>query len=156
MIEMIWAMDENRLIGKGNLLPWHIKKDLEYFKNKTVNKTVLMGDRTYQSLKHYYKSRKLPFGKIYVANNEKHANYADAETINDLKHFFQSTEEDIMVIGGRTVYELALPYASRLYVTYVLDVYEGDVYFPYFRLADFKLITKKLEERLIFAVYERI
>lgn len=156
MIEMIWAMDENRLIGKGNLLPWHIKKDLDYFKRKTRNKVVLMGDRTYRSLKHYYKDKKLPFEKIYVANNEDHTGYPDAETVGDLERFLETTVEDLMVIGGRTVYEVALPYASRLYITYVLGTHEGDVYFPDFRLADFRLVKKVMEERLIFAVYERI
>ncbi len=156
MIEMIWAMDENRLIGKGNLLPWHIKKDLDYFKRKTRNKVVLMGDRTYRSLKHYYKDKKLPFEKIYVANNEDHTGYPDAETVWDLERFLEKADEDLMVIGGRTVYEVALPYAFRLYITYVLGTHEGDVYFPDFRLADFKLVKKEMEERLIFAVYERI
>ncbi|MFA6693170.1 MAG: dihydrofolate reductase, partial [Acholeplasmataceae bacterium] len=49
MIMMIWAMDENHLIGKGNLLPWHYPKDLEYFKKMTSDVSVLMGDMTYQS-----------------------------------------------------------------------------------------------------------
>jgi dihydrofolate reductase len=156
MIEMIWAMDENRLIGKGNLLPWHIKKDLDYFKEKTKNKVVLMGDRTYRSLKHYYRGKQLPFKKIYVANNEDHFAYPDAELVQDLERFLATTDEDLIVIGGRTVYAIALPYASRLYITYVLGTYEGDVYFPDFCLSDFKLVKKVMEERLIFAVYERI
>lgn len=156
MIEMIWAMDENRLIGKDNRLPWHIKKDLDYFKRQTKDKTIVMGDRTYWSLKAYYKQRKLPFKKIYVANNEGHMTYADAATVSDLEDFFETTQEDLMVIGGRTVYEIALPYAERLYITFVLDRYDGDVYFPPFRLSDYALVKKEIEERLIFAVYERI
>ena len=68
MISLIWAMDKNWLIGKENKIPWHYKKDLMYFKEKTQGKTVLMGDNTYYSLKGYYKDRPLPYGKIYVAS----------------------------------------------------------------------------------------
>ncbi|MBQ4356793.1 MAG: dihydrofolate reductase, partial [Acholeplasmatales bacterium] len=54
MINMIWAMDKNNLIGDGNRIPWHVKEDLIYYKNKTKGQTVLMGDATYFSLKSYY------------------------------------------------------------------------------------------------------
>ena len=68
MINLIWAMTKDNLIGKGNLMPWHIKEDLVYYKNKTAGKTVVMGEETYYSLKGYYKTRPLPYGTIYVAS----------------------------------------------------------------------------------------
>lgn len=155
MISLIWAMDENWLIGKDNVLPWHYPKDLAYFKNMTKDKAVLMGDLTYESLKSYYKTKPLPFFKNYVANlNDKV--YPDATLIKDLHGFLKNTKEDLMVIGGKTIYQLALPYADRLYITYVLKTHEGNVYFPTFDLSQFKLIEKTMEDGLIFAVYERI
>ena len=155
MISLIWAMDENWLIGKDNLLPWHYPKDLAYFKAKTKHQTVLMGDMTYDSLKGYYKEKPLPFGKIYVANLiDRH--YEDAVLIKDIHAFLKETQEDVMVIGGKTIYQLALPYAKRLYITYVLGRHEGNVYFNHFDLSMFKLIEKTMEDGLIFAVYERI
>ena len=51
MIKLIWAMDEERLIGKDNLIPWHCKEDLLYYKETTKGQTVLMGEATYDSLK---------------------------------------------------------------------------------------------------------
>ena len=51
MISLIWAMDINCLIGIDDRLPWHFKEDLLYYKEKTAGKTVLMGDKTYFSLK---------------------------------------------------------------------------------------------------------
>jgi dihydrofolate reductase len=155
MISMIWAMDENWLIGKDNLLPWHYPKDLAYFKSMTKDSAVLMGDMTYQSLKSYYKTKPLPFKKNYVANINDQV-YEDAIHIKDLFEFLKNTNEDIMVIGGKTIYQLALPYANRLYITYVLRRHDGNVYFPKFDLSRFKLIDKKLEDGLIFATYERI
>jgi dihydrofolate reductase len=155
MISLIWAMDENGLIGKDNLLPWHYPKDLQYFKKMTENKTVLMGDMTYRSLKTYYQKKPLPFKKIYVANLNEVA-YVDAFCIKDVKHFLiENLDEDIMVIGGKTIYQLALPFANRLYITYILKAHDGNVYFPSFDLSSFQLIEKKMEEQLIFAVYER-
>jgi len=155
MIKMIWAMDENWLIGKDNLLPWHYPKDLAYFKNLTKDEAVLMGDMTYLSLKSYYKTKPLPFRKIYVANIQD-ATYPDAIHVKDLFKFLKEADEDIMVIGGKTIYQLCLPYAERLYITYVLRRYEGNVYFPKFDLSQYRLIKKDLADELIFAVYERL
>lgn len=154
MIKMIWAMDENWLIGKGNRLPWHYKADLKYFKEQTKGSHVLMGEMTYQSLKGYYKKKPLPFKKISVANLEEKA-YHDAHRVADIHQFFAETEDDIFVIGGKTIYQLSLPYADQLYITYVLNHHDGNVYFPSFNLNDFKLIHKHLETGLIFAIYER-
>ena len=155
MIALIWAMDENWLIGKDNVLPWHYPKDLAYFKRLTKDHAVLMGDLTYQSLKSYYKTKPLPFKKNYVAN-VLDASYDDAIHVKDLFSFLKVTQEDIFVIGGKTIYHLCLPYADRLYITYVLGTHEGNVYFPKFDLSKFKLIEKTIEEQLIFAVYERV
>lgn len=155
MINMIWAMDENWLIGDGNRLPWHYKEDLIYFKSKVNDQVVLMGDLTYQSLKGYYKNRPLPYKKIYVCNLEDKA-YDDATHVKDIYTFLDKLEEDIWVIGGKTIYQLALPYANRLYITYVLNTHKGDIYFPKFDLSKFRVIEKSLRPSLIFTTYERI
>lgn len=155
MIALIWAMDENRLIGKDNLLPWHYPKDLQYFKHMTKDHAVLMGDMTYLSLKSYYKTKPLPFKKNYVANLNE-TKYDDAICVTDIHEFLKNTKEDIMVIGGKTIYQLALPYATHLMITYVLARHEGNVYFPEFDTKPFKLIKKTMDEGLIFAVYERV
>jgi len=155
MISMIWAMDENWLIGKGNRLPWHYKEDLLYFKKIVNQKHVLMGDLTYQSLKSYYKDKPLPYKKIYVCNLENKT-YDDAICVTDIHEFLNHVDEDIFVIGGKTIYKLALPYADQLFITYVLNRHEGDVYFPKFDLSLFKLTHKIMKPSLIFATYERI
>ena len=63
MINLIWAMDENRLIGSNNKLPWTFKDDIEHFKKITRNKEVIMGRKTYFSMLKYYPSGNLPFSK---------------------------------------------------------------------------------------------
>lgn len=155
MIKLIWAMDENRLIGAKDRLPWHYSADLKHFNRLTKNQTVLMGHETYLSLKGYYKNRKLPYSKIYVCNLLD-VEYNDAILVKDVVTFLQETKEDLWVIGGKTIYELALPFANRLYITYILNKHEGDIYLKPFSLNEFKLIDKRVEPQLIFTEYERI
>ena len=158
MINMIWAMDKNWLVGKDNKLPWHFKEDLLYYKSKTEGKVVLMGDNSYYSLKSYYKTKPLPYGKIYVASLLD-LKLDDAIVINDLISFLKNfpAEEELWVVGGATIYKLCLPYAKNLYITHVDGEYEGDAYFPKFDLdKEFKIISSKISNNLNFAVYERV
>lgn len=155
MISLIWAMDRNWLIGKGNILPWRYKKDLLYFKEKTANQTVLMGDMTYDSLKSYYKDRPLPFKEMFVASLTDRT-FEGATKISDIDHFLKTNEKDLYVIGGKTIYKLALPYADRLYITWVDADHEGDVYFPSFDLSKFNLISESKEDVLRFCLYEKV
>jgi dihydrofolate reductase len=155
MIKLIWAMDRNGLCGKDNQLPWHYKEDLVYFKNNTKNQTVLMGDNTYFSLKGYYKDRPLPFGKQYIAS----LNYDSIEgttIVKDIKQFLENNQEDLFVIGGKTIYELSLPYADQLMVTIIDDDHEGNVYFPKVNFDEYKLVSRRDSGKLSFQVYERI
>lgn len=154
MINLIWAMDENWLVGKDDKLPWRIKEDLTFFQKMTKNKIVLMGDLTYNSMKSYYKNKPFPFKKIYVANLEDKS-YDDAIRVSDVNEFLSNNEEELFVIGGPTIYRLALPYANRLYITFVLNRYEGNVYFPKFDLSKFKLTNYVTKNMLIFSTYER-
>ena len=157
MISLIWAMDINWLIGIEDKLPWHYREDLLYYKEKTAGKTVLMGDKTYYSLKGYYKTKPLPYGKIYVASLDN-LELEDAEVINDINSFLANfpKAEDLWVVGGSTIYKFALPYADYLYITHVLKAYEGNMYFPKFDLEnDYNIVSKRYSDVLCFAVYER-
>ena len=157
MISLIWAMDKNWLVGKGNKLPWHFKEDLIYYKSKTAGKIVLMGDNSYFSLKSYYKDKPLPYGKIYVASLNN-LELDDAIVINDVISFLKNfpKNEELWVVGGATIYKFALPYADYLYITHVDGDYEGDAYFPKFDLDnEFDLLSSRISDNLNFCVYER-
>ena len=157
MISLIWAMDKNWLVGKDNKLPWHFKEDLLYYKSKTAGQIVLMGDKSYYSLKTYYKEKPLPYGKIYVASLDD-LNLEDAIVVNDVIKFLNDfpKDEELWVVGGATIYKFALPFADYLYITHVDGEYEGDTYFPKFALEeDFKLVSSNISNNLNFSVYER-
>lgn len=154
MIHAIWAMDINWMIGKDNILPWHYKEDLQYFKQMTKDKTVLMGEATYRSLKSYYKDKPLPFGKMFVANlNDTF--YPDAECITDVISFIKTYSSELWVIGGKIIYNLTLPYIDYLHITHVLNYHEGNVYFTPFKLSSYQLVEKKVLPGLIFATYKK-
>ncbi len=155
MIKLIWAMDQNWLIGKGNVLPWHYKKDLAYLKEKTKGQPVLMGDMTYDSLKSYYKDKPLPFGKLYVASITDRV-FDDATKVTNIDTFLSDYHDDLFVIGGKTIYRLSLPYADQLYITFIDKSHEGDVYFPTFDLNQFRLIQENKVDELRFCVYEKV
>ncbi|MGI6787703.1 MAG: dihydrofolate reductase [Acholeplasmataceae bacterium] len=154
MINLIWAMDENRLIGDKNRLPWHYPTDLKHFNNLTRNKIVLMGHETYLSLKGYYKSKRLPYQKIYVANLNYYQ-YEDAILVSDAINFLKNNQEELWVIGGKMIYELSLPFADNLYITYILNRHVGNIYLKSFSLNAFTLTEKRVEPGLIFTKYER-
>ena len=159
MINMIWAMDKNNLIGDGNRIPWHVKEDLIYYKNKTKGQTVLMGDATYFSLKSYYKTKPLPYGKCYIATIDKNLKIEnpleDIEIIYDLDSFLKSYDGDLWVCGGATIYKLALPYANRLYISFIKGDFKGDKYFPKIDYEKYDKILENETDSVIYTVFER-
>ena len=155
MITLVWAMDENRLIGKGDRLPWHHPSDLRHFYDLVGDTPVLMGEPTYRSMKGYFRTKPLPFSRIYVARRQN-VSYDDATRIDDIRTFLERFEGDLCVIGGSRVFMAAMPYADMLEITYILDVHEGDVFMPVFDMERFRLVRYRTEEKLIFATYERV
>ena len=157
MINLIWAMDENNLVGNGDKIPWHIKEDLLYYKSKTKGQTVLMGDTTYYSLKGYYKDKPLPYGKIYVATIDKSLNIDGVEMVYDINKFLDNNpEDDLWVVGGATIYKLSLPYANRLYISFIKGTHEGDRYFPKINFDEYKLIWENVSELVRYTVFEKV
>ena len=156
MIHLIWAMTKNHVIGIQNKMPWHIKEDLIYYKEHTAGKTVVMGENTYYSLKGYYKSKPLPYGKIYVASLNENLILEDAIVISDVIQLFKTTREDLWVVGGATIYQLALPYADALYISWVKKEYEGDTYFPEIDFTKFRNSYKKETDLVLYTIYERV
>lgn len=157
MINIIVAIGVNNLIGKDNDLPWHYKEDLQYFKEVTMNKTVIMGEQTFNSIVSRI-GKPLPKRKSVVATFDLDFKYDDVEVTHDLIRFLEDNKkssEEIFVIGGKQIYNVSLPYANKLYITHVLKEYEGNVFFP---VIDYSLYDKevvKRSEELEFCVYTR-
>lgn len=122
-------MDRNRLIGNNNQLPWHLPADLAHFKKVTLNKPILMGRKTYEAI-----GRPLPGRENIVLTRSADLEIEGVTVVNSLEAAIEGRKDDteLMVIGGSTIYELALPRAQRLYLSYVDGEFEGDAWFPEF------------------------
>ena len=157
MINIIVAIGVNNLIGKDNDLPWHYKEDLQYFKEVTMNKTVIMGEQTFYSIVSRI-GKPLPKRKSVVATFDLDFKYDGVEVTHDLIRFLEdnkNSSEEIFVIVGKQIYNVCLPYVNKLYITHVLKEYEGNVFFP---VIDYSLYDKEVVKRsdeLEFCVYTR-
>jgi len=150
-------MDKNWLIGKDNRIPWHYKEDLVYYKTSTFGKNVLMGDKTYESLIGYYKDKPLPYGKVFVATIND-IDYPNVTMVRNIDEFMSSFNDELWVVGGRTIYALTLKYADNLYITHIDKAFDGDTYFPKFDLDSYKLVSSRISTEnpeLNFCKYER-
>ena len=134
MISLIWAMDANRLIGKGNALPWRLPADMGWFKQQTMGKPILMGRKTYESI-----GKPLP-GRLNLVLTRQDMSIDGCTVVHSLQEALQVVGDgcELMVIGGAEVYAKALPMASRLYVTEIEATFDGDAWFPVFDTAGWR------------------
>ena len=140
MISIIAAIGKNNELGKDNNLIWHIKGDLAHFKELTMHKKIVMGASTYKSL-----PKKLE-GREYIILSKSLSDIPDAQiyqNFDDLLAYLNTLDEEVMIIGGASIYKLFLPYAEVLYLTEIEEESNADVYFPEFDKKDF---TKTLSE----------
>jgi len=135
-IFMIVAMAENRVIGKNNQLPWRLPADLRRFKTLTWGKPIVMGRKTYDSI-----GKPLPGRLNIIVTRDQHFNATGCAIAHTLQQAFQLAAEQndtCFVIGGNEIYQQALPYASRIYLTIVHHLFEGDVTFPELNLNEWE------------------
>ena len=156
MISLIAAIGKNNELGKNNDLLWHIKEDLENFKNLTMGKYIVMGANTYYSLPKKLKGRKYVVLSKKLKEIEQGIVYSSFE---DLLNFVKSQKEEVMIIGGASIYSLFIPFCDKIYLTEIEDSKEADVYFPKFDKRKFqrKVLQEKEDKGLKykFVVYER-
>ncbi|MGD8829927.1 MAG: dihydrofolate reductase [Pseudomonadales bacterium] len=132
-ISLIWAMAENGVIGRDATLPWRLPMDMQFFMTATMGKPVIMGRRTFESMKAPLPGRT----NIVITRDPDYsrtgikvaANFAEALKIARAQCVVDGTDE-IMIAGGADIYRLGLAVATRLYVTRVHADVEGDTYFP--------------------------
>lgn len=138
VISLIAAMARNRVIGKDNHMPWHLPADLRHFKQVTIEKPVIMGRKTYDSI-----GRPLPGRQNLVISRDANLTIAGVEIFASLESAIRaaSDAEEIIVMGGATIYQQALPLANRLYLTFIELVAEGDAFFPEWDLQEWHEIS---------------
>jgi dihydrofolate reductase len=127
-VTLIWAEAADRVIGMDRALPWHLPEDMRRFKDLTMGSTVVMGRVTWESLPE--KFRPLPGRRNIVITRQSSYDAPGAEVAPSLEDALERTDGDVWVIGGASVYEQALPYASRVVRTRVHLQVDGDTRAP--------------------------
>ncbi len=140
-------MAENRVIGIDNKLPWKLPADLAWFKKNTLNKPVVMGRKTWESLPFRPLPGRLNIiisrDKNYVLHNQK------KEALKENVQIADSTEqaidiaqagqyEEVMFIGGASLYAQVLDKVNCIYLTLIHEAVEGDAWFPELDLQSWK------------------
>ncbi len=140
MITLIAAMAQNRVIGQNGKLPWQLPEDLRRFRALTLGKSILMGRRTFESI-----GRPLP-GRHNIVVTSRAGNFPGCTVVKTLEEGLAcAASEELMVIGGASVYAALLPKAMRLHLTLIHASYPGDTFFPVWPLTSWREVYR--EER---------
>ncbi len=129
MLSIIVAKAKNNTIGKDNKLLWNIPDDLKRFKELTINHNIIMGRKTFESI-----GRILPNRKhiIFSQNPDFKIDNENIEIVHSMLQIQQYIEDENenFVIGGAMIYNLLMPYVTKMYVTEIDKDFEGDTVFP--------------------------
>ena len=134
-VSIIVAFSKNFVIGNDGDIPWYIREDMLYFKKTTMDKIVIMGRKTYESIPQKHKP--LIGRKTYLlSRNPTYAvDHPDVKIFHSFtKALFAaklvSYDDEIMIAGGAEIYKQALPHADNIYATIIEKDFEGNAYFP--------------------------
>ncbi|MBN2491343.1 MAG: dihydrofolate reductase [Planctomycetes bacterium] len=138
-LSLVVAVAENGVIGRAGGMPWHLPEDLRRFKRLTTGHAVLMGRKTFASL-----GCPLPDRQNIVLSRDPSFAPAGIEVGRSLEDALaRARGEEVFVIGGEALFREALPLASRIHLTLVHAVVDGDVRFPLDALAAWRLLSDK-------------
>jgi len=140
MVSIIVAMSRNGIIGRDNSIPWHIPADMGRFRELTLGHTLIMGRKTFESI-----GRPLPGRRSIVISRQADYAAAGVRVAGSLHEALLLAGDDgeIFICGGGEIYEQALPFAGRIYLTLIDCEIDGDTGFPLRQLHDFKEISKE-------------
>ncbi|MFQ1004454.1 type 3 dihydrofolate reductase [Gilliamella sp. CG22] len=133
-LSIIVAMAHNRVIGFNNQMPWHLPADLAWFKKNTLNKPVIMGRKTFESIGKALPNRH----NIVISRQAKteaesniNPNISWVTSIDEALVVANSQQcQEVFIIGGGNIYQQVLPFINRLYLTHIDADLQGDTYFP--------------------------
>lgn len=133
-ITLIAAIGKNNELGKDNSLIWSIPEDLKFFRENTLEKPIVMGMNTLNSLPRLLPNRR----HIVLTHREVSLDPSIIvfHNLEELLQYIESLGEEVMVIGGAQIYSQMIEYASKMLLTEIDKTVKADVYFPEFSLCD--------------------
>lgn len=144
-LSMIVAMGNNRELGLNNQLLCHLPEDLKWFKAKTSGHTVIMGDRTWESLP----KKPLPNRRNIVMTLDRSLIFPDCEMAYSIEELLEMLDdnENPFIIGGATIYKLFINKIQHLYITRILSDFKADAFFPEVDFSKYELISDVFFEK---------
>ena len=140
MIALIVAFAKNQVIGNKGCIPWKIKGEQKRFKELTTGNVVIMGRRSYEEI-----GRPLPNRTTIVISGTKNFDDDNCMTAKSVSEAIKlAGDRDIYISGGARVYEEALPFVEKMFITEIDLEVEGDTYFPSF---DKEQFVKEIHEK---------
>ena len=155
-LAVVVACNQDWIIGAKGGMPWHIPEDLRHFKRVTMDHAILMGRKTYESI-----GRPLPKRRNIVITRNPEWEAEGCEVAHSLEQAIgmaRDTDPCPVVIGGGTIYELALPLVTRMWITEVHRDIQGDTCFPAFEPNAFEEISRRAAQEhddVFFVEYRR-
>lgn len=132
-VTIIAAIGKNNELGKNNDLIWRFKEDMDFFKEQTMGKPMAMGYKTFYSLR---EGKPLPGRKHIVLtsrNLEENDQIIIVRSLEELLKYIEEYKDEVMIIGGASIYKSMLDYADKLVLTEIdAEDKEADAYFPEF------------------------
>jgi dihydrofolate reductase len=163
-VTLVAALARNRVIGRDNRLPWRLPADLRRFKALTLGRPVVMGRRTFESIRSAL-GGPLPGRQNIVVTRDAAYGAAGCVIAGSLDAALAAVRdaEEVFVIGGEQLYRAALPIADRLQLTEIDADFDGDAWFPEFAASEWRVASREshapspeFAHPYAFVVYERI
>jgi len=153
-LAIVVAMTPDRVIGKDGDLPWHIPEDLRHFRRVTMGHAILMGRTTHESI-----GRALPGRTNVVITRQTDSAFAGCAVAHSIEEAIAIAraggDDEPRIIGGGTIYEQALPLATRLYLTEVQMDVEGDTFFPEVDWSQWREADRREGDVVVYRTLER-
>lgn len=143
-LAILAAVAVNRVIGRDNMLPWHLPADLKHFKALTMGQIVVMGRRTFDSI-----GRPLPGRVNVVLTRQPDLQLPGVEIAASMEAVldrFRGDARTIFIIGGAELFQQTLPDCDRLYLTEIEQAFSGDTFFPEFDRDDWREISRETHQ----------
>lgn len=142
MIILIWAEDNNHGIGIDNKLPWKIKEEMQHFRKTTINKILVMGRKTFESI-----GKPLPNRTNYILTRNNKLVVEGAYVICDIQKILDiAKNNDVYIIGGKEIYDLFFKYADKLIISKIKKAYQCNTYMDFTNLINSQFTLSNIEK----------
>ncbi|MAY79271.1 MAG: hypothetical protein CL930_00620 [Deltaproteobacteria bacterium] len=154
-LAVVVAMTSDRVIGLDGDMPWHIPEDLRHFRRVTMGHSIIMGRKTHESI-----GRALPGRQNIVITRSSDASFDGCDVVHSLEDAIALAraggDDEPRIIGGGTIYALALPIATKLILTEVQKDCKGDTFFPVVDWSSWSETSRRETEAAVYRTLERM